>query len=80
MLKRVAIFIIMLSLAACSTPSTFSLQEPDASYELDTWAENSEIYEFTPKANSNVACVVFILDNLNTASMQCFPKDNNTGS
>ena len=80
MLKRVAIFIIMLNLAACSAPSTFSLQQPDASYELDTWAENSEIYEFTPKANSNIACVVFILDNLNTASMQCFPKDNNPGS
>ena len=80
MLKRVAIIIILLNLAACSAPSTFPLQEPDASYELDTWAENSEIYEFTPKANSNVACVVFILDNLNTASMQCFPKDNNPES
>jgi len=80
MLKRVSIIIILLNLAACSAPSTFPLQDPDASYELDTWAENSEIYEFTPKANSNIACVVFILDNLNTASMQCFPKDNNPGS
>lgn len=43
-------------------------------------AENSEIYEFTPTANSNIARVVFILDNLKSASMQCFPKDNNHGS
>jgi len=65
-----------LILAALITATTFAgeLINPSASYELDTWGSNSEVYEFTPKTNPNYTCVVFILDNLKSTSMECFPK------
>jgi hypothetical protein len=52
----------------------FSLAQPDHEYELDTWGSNSEIYEFTPRGNTDYTCTVYILDNLKATSMQCFPK------
>ncbi len=50
--------------------------KPDHSYELDTWAENSEVYEFTPRSRLDWTCQVYILDNLSSMSMKCFPKPN----
>lgn len=57
-----------------SAPSTGSLQQADHDYELDTWGENSEIYEFTPRSNPNMTCVVFMNDSITTLSMECFLK------
>lgn len=50
------------------------LQKPDANYELDTYGANSEVYEFTPVTAPEKTCVVFMLDNLKSMSMQCFDK------
>jgi len=60
----------------CSTPNltNMSLVKPLSAYELDTWGSNSEVYEFTPKNAPNTLCIVYILDNLNSTSMQCFTK------
>ena len=51
-----------------------SLMEPDHEYEIDTWMENSEVYEFTPKSNSAYTCVFVMLDSGDDMGLQCFPK------
>jgi hypothetical protein len=50
------------------------LVEPDFEYEIDTWGANSEVYEFTPRANKNYICVFVMLDDGSDMSLQCFPK------
>jgi len=50
------------------------LIEPDHEYEIDTWGANSEIYEFTPRANKGYSCVFVMLDSGGDMSLQCFPK------
>ena len=57
-----------------SAPTTGKLIKPTHEYEIDTWGSNSEIYEFTPRSNTSITCVTFILDNGNSVSMQCFLK------
>lgn len=52
------------------------LMQPDHEYEIDTWAENSEVYEFTPRSNSAYTCVFVALDNLKAMGLQCFQKGN----
>ena len=47
---------------------------PDFSYELDTWQENSELYEFTPRMNINYACLMYMLDSGNAMDLKCRPK------
>ncbi len=49
---------------------------PDFSYELDTWQENSELYEFTPRMNTTYACMMFMLDNGKSMDLKCRPKAN----
>jgi hypothetical protein len=71
--------IAVLALVGCedgrfTTPTTNDLITPDAHYELDTWGENSEIYEFTPQTAPNKTCIMFMLDNGNAMGLQCFPK------
>ena len=55
-------------------PSTGKLVNPTHEYELDTWGSNSEVYEFTPRSNTNKTCVFVMLDNAKAMSMQCFDK------
>ncbi len=52
------------------------LVEPDHEYEIDTWRANSEVYEFTSRANKNYTCVFVMLDNGRAMGLQCFPKVN----
>jgi len=52
------------------------LVEPDFEYEIDTWGYNSEVYEFTPRANKNYTCVFVMLDDGSDMGLQCFPKGN----
>lgn len=59
-----------------SAPTTGKLISPTHEYEIDTWGSNSEVYEFTPRSNTNKTCVVFILDNTKAMGMQCFDKPN----
>jgi len=71
--------IAILALVGCedgrfTTNSTNDLMNPDHNYELDTWGENSEIYEFTPKSNPSMTCIMFMLDNGKAMGLQCFPK------
>lgn len=54
--------------------NSFSLAQPDHEYEIDTWGSNSEIYEFTPRNNTDYTCVMFMLDNGSDMGLQCFPK------
>ena len=56
-------------LAGCKAPTTTDLIQPDAAYEIDTWGSNSEVYEFTTTTGRK--CVVFILDNLKSTSLEC---------
>ncbi|OMH36200.1 hypothetical protein [Motiliproteus sp. MSK22-1] len=66
-----------LLLAGCDGDTQkLSTQDPDFAYELDTWIENSEIYEFTPKASPDQACIMLMLDGGNAMAMDCFPKGN----
>ena len=74
MKKIISMIIATIFLASCSSPHVTSLETPDNAYELDTFMANSEIYEFTPKWAPNKLCVVYILDNLKSSSMQCFDK------
>ena len=57
-----------------STPTTGELVKPTYEYELDTWGSNSEVYEFTPKSNTNYTCIMFMLDAEQAMGLQCFPK------
>jgi len=59
---------------AISAFSTGDLITPDHSYEIDTWGSNSEVYEFTSRANPNVTCVFVMLDAGNDMGLQCFNK------
>lgn len=64
-----------LFLAGCnSETSNLPDQQPDYAYELDTWQENSEIYEFTPKANPDRACIMLMLDSGADMGLSCIPK------
>lgn len=56
------------------------LQEPAAAYELDTWQENSEVYEFSPQSNLDWTCTLYILDNLKDMGLRCAPKERETPS
>ena len=78
-MKFIYIAFIMLFITGCgdgfiTTTTTNELKTPDANYELDTWGSNSEVYEFTPQTAPNKTCIVFMLDNLKSMSMQCFDK------
>ena len=57
-----------------SAPTTGKLVKPTYEYEIDTWGANSEIYEFTPRSNTNYTCVMLMLDNGKDVGFQCFPK------
>ena len=77
--KNLIMFICLLLLVACadgplSSPSTGDLVKPDHEYEIDTWGENSEIYEFTPKSNPHKTCVMFMLDSGVAMGLQCMDK------
>lgn len=66
--------LLLTTLFAGTIASAGELVNPTYAYELDTWGSNSEVYEFTSKANPNYTCIVFILDNLKATGLQCFPK------
>ncbi|MDB1124978.1 hypothetical protein [Vibrio algarum] len=55
-----------------------SLLPADYAYELDTWAANSEIYEFTPRSNTDYSCIMYMLDSGNAMGLRCEPKAMNT--
>lgn len=64
-----------LLLAGCSSETrNLPDQKADYAYELDTWQENSEVYEFTPKANPDRACIMLMLDSGADMGLSCFPK------
>lgn len=57
-----------------SSPTTGKLVSPTHEYEIDTWGSNSEVYEFTPRSNRSMTCVVFMNDAITSITMQCFKK------
>ncbi len=74
-MKKLAILITAtIGLAACDAPTFSDLVDPDHSYEIDTWAENSEVYEFTPKSNPRKTCIMVMLDSGKAMGLQCFDK------
>lgn len=79
-INKVIIFLILLViLTGCDELNpdiqNNDLVQPDHEYEIDTWMENSEVYEFTPRSNSSISCVFVMLDNSKAMGLQCFPKD-----
>ncbi len=66
--------LILASLIMVSFLNAAITMKPDYEYELDTWGSNSEIYEFTPKANKKMTCIMYMLDNAKAMGLQCFPK------
>ncbi|MCW8329860.1 hypothetical protein MD588_13685 [Photobacterium sp. SDRW27] len=78
MKKRLSVLLALafpLTLAGCYNETrNLPDQQPDYAYELDTWQENSEVYEFTPKATPNLACVMLMLDNGKDMGLSCIPK------
>ncbi len=71
----IAASLLPVLLAGCSSETRkLPTQTPDYAYELDTWAENSEVYEFSPVASPDQACVMLMLDRGNAMAMDCFPK------
>jgi len=83
-MKKILIALIALTLFATtasaffsgptSAPTTGKLVKPVHEYEMDTWGFNSEVYEFTPRSNTNYTCVMFMLDSGAAMGLQCFPK------
>lgn len=73
-----AFCVLLVALTGCDslTPDiqNNALVEPDHEYEIDTWMENSEVYEFTPRSNKDYTCVMVMLDSGNDMGLQCFPK------
>lgn len=59
---------------AFTTGTTNPLIDPDYNYEIDTWGANSEVYEFTPKSDSNKSCIFVMLDSGAAMGLQCFDK------
>jgi len=72
-MKKILILSVLI-LTGCLEETSFSLQKADYEYELDTWGKNSEIYEFTPKSNTDYSCVMFMLDSASDMAMDCIPK------
>lgn len=82
-MKKLLPILILLTMIGCQPAAAglvsqilnnAPLQKPDANYELDTYGANSEVYEFTPRTAPEKTCIVFMLDNLKSMSMQCFDK------
>ena len=46
----------------------------DFHYEVDTYAENDEVYEFTPLHDKSKFCIVYIIDSIKSVKMVCLPK------
>ena len=59
---------------AITSPTSNDLMKPTYNYEIDTWGSNSEIYEFTPKSNKSMTCVMLMLDSGQAMGLQCFKK------
>mgnify|MGYP003655458834 FL=1 len=76
--KIIVSLIALFSLTACDSTTVDiqnnSLIEPDHEYEIDTWGSNSEVYEFTPRSNTQKVCVMLMLDSGIAVALQCFDK------
>ena len=76
--KIIVSVIALFSLTACDSIAVDiqnnSLIEPDHEYEIDTWGSNSEVYEFTPRSNTQKVCVMLMLDSGRDLALQCFDK------
>lgn len=76
--KIIVSVIALFSLTACDSTTVDiqnnSLIEPDHEYEIDTWGSNSEVYEFTPRSNTQKVCVMLMLDSGRDLALQCFDK------
>jgi len=73
--KVLGLALIAMLISGCSNNGVnLPLQEPDFAYELDTWMENSEVYEFTLQSNPSLACIMLMLDNGRDMATDCFPK------
>ena len=78
MKKVILVLPVVMALAACDGGvvdiQNNDLVQPSHEYEIDTWGANSEIYEFTPRGNSEYSCVSLMLDSGKAMGLECFPK------
>ncbi len=61
--------------ASYKAGSNTDLHQPDFYYEIDGWGSNPDVYEFTPKSNSNYTCIIYIEGG---NGFQCFAKNTNS--
>jgi hypothetical protein len=77
-MKKLIMMSMILAITGCDSldldVQNNQLVEPDHEYEIDTWMQNSEVYEFTPRSNDNYTCVMVMLDSGKDMGLQCFPK------
>ena len=77
MMMLALMLLVTLGLIGCDgslDTESFKLIQPDHEYEIDTWGTNSEVYEFTPRSNKSMSCVMLMLDNGKAMGLQCFQK------
>lgn len=77
-MNKLLVLAAVAAITACdAVPSGISnnpLITVDYEYEIDTYGFNSEVYEFTPKSNTNKSCVFLMLDSGKAMGLQCFNK------
>jgi len=75
-MKKLLLLLSILILSGCDgtiDPSSTDLFQPDFYYEIDGWGTNPDVYEFTPKSNTNYSCIIVIE---NVKGVFCFPKQD----
>lgn len=53
---------------------SFEQHQLDAAYKLPTAGYDVRVYEFTPKGNPNLTCVMPFAEKAGAAGLQCFEK------
>lgn len=80
-LKKTALLLAVtwsaLLVAGCDgapEPTSWPLQQPEASYEVDAWGSNPDLLEFTPKGNPDYFCILAVSGGDELKSIFCMPK------
>lgn len=64
--------LIILIILLSSDNKTIALpqQQVDHEYELDTWGTDVDVYEFTPRPNPDISCIIVS----SSIALECFNK------
>lgn len=70
-------FILLPIVVGCDgnpNATSWPLQQPEESYEVDAWGSNPDLLEFTPKGNSEYFCILAISGSDKLKGIFCMPK------